>query len=137
MKIVLDTNVLISATFWSGDSNRILEKVERREVELLLSKEIIEEFKEVLGYAEIQDKIKDKNLEMKRTVEKVVSMSTIVEPHQKFKVIENDSEDDKFLDCAFEGKVEFIVSQNKHLLKLKEFKGIKIMTPTEFLKQIE
>ena len=101
MKVVLDTNVLISATFWNGDSNRILEKIEQNEFELIISKEILEEFAGVLGYEEIQKKVRNKNLEMKRTVEKIASMSTFVEPHRKFKVIKEDPDDDKFLDCSF------------------------------------
>ena len=80
MKIVVDTNVLVSSTFWYGSSNKIIEKVENKEIELILSREIIEEFMNVLDYEEIQQKIMDKNLEMKRTVEKIVSISTIVEP---------------------------------------------------------
>lgn len=136
MKVILDTNVLISATFWNGDSNRILEKAEQKEFELVISKEILDEFIGVLSYKEIQDKIRDKNLEMNRTVEKVVSIATIVEPHKKFSVITVDPSDDKFLDCAFEAKAQFIVSQDKHLLKLNEFEGIRIITPSEFLKHI-
>lgn len=134
MRIVLDTNVFISAIFWNGDSNRIIEKVEQKEIELVICKNILKELICVLGYKEIQDKIRDKNLEMKFTVEKIASISTIVEPHQMFKLIKDDPDDDKFLDCAFEGKVNFIISQNKHLLKLKEFEGIKILTPRKFLK---
>lgn len=134
MKIVVDTNVLISATFWNGDCNRIIEKAERKELELVISKDILDEFSSVLDYKEIQDKIKNKNLEMKRTIEKIASISTIVEPQEKYQVIKDDPDDDKFLDCAVAGKAEFIVSQNKHLLKLKEFKNVKIVNPKEFLK---
>jgi len=133
MKIVVDTNVLISATFWAGDSDRILEKAENKEIELVLSKEIIEEFVRVLGYEEIQQKIKDKNLEMRRTAEKIVSVSTIVVPLQKLDVIKEDSDDNKILECAVEGNADYIVSQDNHLLNLKEFRGIKIVTPEEFL----
>ncbi len=100
------------------------------------SKEIIEEFSGVLGYEEILKKIKNKNLEMGRTVEKIVSISTIVEPQEKHIVIRDDPDDDKFLDCAVAGKAEFIISQDKHLLKLKEFKGIKMVKPEEFLKEL-
>ena len=135
MKVVLDTNVLISATFWEGDSSKIVKKVEDKEIELILSKDILDEFKSVLEYKEIQEKIKNKNLEMKRTVEKIISISTIVEPKNKFKIVEKDSDDDKFLECAVEGNADFIISQDNHLLKLKEFKGIKILTPSEFLNQ--
>ena len=78
MKITLDTNVLISATFWHGDSDKIIEKVEKKDIELILSKDIIEEFARVLKYKEIQEKVKNKNLEMKRTVEKIISISKII-----------------------------------------------------------
>ncbi|MFH0752719.1 MAG: putative toxin-antitoxin system toxin component, PIN family [archaeon] len=88
MKITADTNVLVSATFWYGDSNRIIEKVERKEIELVLSKEILEEFSAVLDYKEIKDKIKGKGLEMKRTVEKIASISTIVKPKERVELIE-------------------------------------------------
>jgi len=69
MRITVDTNVLISATFWYGDSNEIIEKAERKEIELVLSREIIEEFARALSYKELQEKIKNKNLEMKRTID--------------------------------------------------------------------
>ena len=134
MKITIDTNVLISGSLWKGASDKILERIENKEIELVLSKEIIEEFSEVLNYEEIQNKIKDKNLEMKRTLEKIISISTIVEPKLKFDTVKDDSDDNKILECAFEGKVDYIISKDNHLLNLKEVQGIKILTPEEFLK---
>lgn len=136
MRICADTNVLLSGSFWDGASSVIIEKVENKELDLVLSKDIIAEFARVLGYEEIQEKIKDKNLEMKRTIEKIVSISIIVEPLRKIEVIKEDPDDNKILECAFEGKAEAIVSQDNHLLKLKEFEGIKILTPEEFLLQL-
>ena len=132
MKITIDTNTLISATFWYGDSFEIISRVENKQLDLVLSKGIIKEFFGVLHYDEIKEKIKDKNLEMKRTVAKIVSISSIVEPKQKFNACE-DPKDNIVLECAVEGKVDYIISQDKHLLKLKEFKGIKIVTAKEFL----
>jgi len=133
MKITADTNTLISATFWYGDSFKVINKIENKELDLILSKAIIKEFFGVLHYEEIQTKIKDKNLEMKRTVAKIAAISSIVEPKQKFNVCE-DRKDNMILECAFEGKVDYIISQDKHLLKLREFKGINIKTPEEFLR---
>lgn len=136
IRIVTDTNVLISATFWNGDSSKIIDKVEKKELCLLMSKEILGEFSNVLGYKEIQDKIRDKNLEMKRTIEKIALLSVFIEPYRKFEVISEDPDDNKFLDCAVAGKADFIITQDKHLLKLKEFNGIKILKPDEFLRVI-
>ena len=133
MKITLDTNVILSSTFWFGDSSKIMEMVEKGETELILSEDIIEEYKDVLNYEEFQDKIKNKNLEMQRTVEEIITLSKIVEPKNKFDVIKEDSDDNKIIECAVEGKVDYIISQDKHLLDIKEFQGIKIITPKDFL----
>ncbi len=50
MRITVDTNILVSATFWNGASEKIIEKVEKKEIQLVLSKEIIDEFVRVLNY---------------------------------------------------------------------------------------
>ncbi len=134
MKITVDTNILVSATFWKGDSNSIIEKVEQGKIELILSKEILQEFISVLNYKEIKDKIKDKGLEMSRTIEKIVEISTIIEPKQRFNIIKDDPDDNMVIDCAKAGMVDFIVSNDKHLLRLERFDGIKIVTPSELIK---
>ncbi len=133
MKITLDTNVLISATFWYGPSFSIIEKVENKELELFLSEDIISEFSRVLESDEIQQKIKGKNLEMKRTIEKIISISQITKPKEKLDIIKEDQEDNKIIECALEGKVSYLISQDNHLLKLKEFQGIRIINPRDFL----
>jgi putative PIN family toxin of toxin-antitoxin system len=134
MRITADTNILISAMFWSGDSGRIIEKAGNKEIQLILSKEILKEFAGVLAYKEIQDKIRGKNLEMKRTIEKIISISEIVEPKQKIDIVKEDPDDNKILECAIEGKAECILTKDNHLLKIREYAGIRILTPLEFLK---
>jgi len=134
MKVTLDTNVLISATFWYGASNKIIEKVENGEIVLVLSLDIIKEFSRVLNYKEIQEKVKSKNLEIKYTLGKIINLSEIIQPKEKFNVVKEDPFDNKFLECAYEGKVKYLITKDKHLLKLKEFRNIKIITPEEALK---
>ena len=105
MKITSDTNTLISATFWYGDSFRIITMVENKKLDLILSKSIIKEFFGVLHYNEIQEKIKDKDLEMKRTVAKIVAISSIIEPKQTFDICV-DPKDNMVLECAVDGKID-------------------------------
>ena len=136
IKVTVDTNVLISATFWYGDSYRVIELVENKKLYLVLSKDILKEYAWVLQYEEIQEKIKKKNLEMKYTVLKIAQLANIVEPRKKFFVVEEDPDDNMIIECAIEGNVDFIISQDKHLLGLEEFKGIKIVTPNFFIKKI-
>lgn len=136
MRIVTDTNVLISATFWYGDSFRILELVEKGKIKLILSPEILDEYTKVLQYEEIQEKIRDKHLNILLTVGKIAELAEIIILQSTHKLI-RDSDDDKFINCAMDGKAEWIISKDEDLLALKEFQGIKIIKPEEFLKMIQ
>lgn len=132
-KLTLDTNVLISGTFWSGDSFKIIESISKGELLCVLSKEILNEYKNVLKRDEIMEKTEAKSLIVSKASEKVINESTIVEPKIKQDVIRDDPSDNKILECAREGKVDYIITNDRHLLKIKEFESIKIVTPKEFL----
>lgn len=140
MKIVLDTNVLISGTFWTGNSFKILEMIGSNKVSLFLSDGIINEYYETINSDEILDKINNKNLISNEIIQKVISNAFIVKPNQKLTISE-DPDDNMVLECAFEGQVDFIITYDNHLLKLKEFNNfnnnIKIVAPEEFLRIFE
>jgi predicted nucleic acid-binding protein len=60
----------------------------------------------------------------------------LVEPKVIERVISDDPKDDAILACAVEGRANYIVSGDEHLLKLREHRGIKILTPREFVEQV-
>ncbi|MEK6834931.1 MAG: putative toxin-antitoxin system toxin component, PIN family [Nanoarchaeota archaeon] len=134
IKVVLDTNILVSGTFWTGNSFKIMELIDKREITSILSEDIVKEYHKTINSDEIIDKIKDKNLIISNVSRKVVLNSIIIQPKEKLDVIKNDPDDNKILECAYAGKAGYIVTKDNHLLKLKEFKNIKIVTPEEFLK---
>lgn len=133
MRIVTDTNVLVSAIFWKGDSDRIMREVDKGKITLVLSEDIIRELLKVLDSDEMLQKIREKELRFQLTVEKIVSLAEIVAPDEKFDVVKDDPDDNKILECAKKGAVDFVVTNDNHLLKLREFNGIPIVTPREFL----
>lgn len=137
MRIVIDTNVFISATFWKGDSFKILEKVQNGELELVLSKDIIDEYNRVLNYEEITTKVKIKELEANFILGELVAMSLIVTPMIYHHTVKNDPDDDKFIDAAIQGHAKYIISQDRHLLDIKESEGVKILKPEDFLKLLD
>ena len=127
MKIAVDTNFLISATQWDYSvSHKLLQKLIRNNVEIFTTKEILEEFSEVLKrdflYAE---------KEVQNLLEKVLQFLTLVKPSKKIDVVKEDADDNKIIECAVESKSEYILSYDQHLLKIKEFQGIKIVKPEE------
>jgi len=134
MRIVADTNILVSATFWGGDSERIMREVEKGRVTLVLSSEIIKELLKVLNTDEMLQKIRDKDLKFRMTTAKLMSLAEIVAPDEKLDAVPDDPDDNIILECAKKGAVDFIITNDKHLLKLKQFEGIPIVTPKEFLR---
>lgn len=128
-RIVLDTNIVISALFWKGNQRKILDLVRARKYELLSSIDIERELIRVLGYpkfgltpAEILPIINDYN----SYIQKVVITSRV-------DAIKEDPTDNIFLECAKDGKAQYIVSGDHHLLDLNIYENIAIVTAKEFL----
>lgn len=132
-KIVSDVNVLVSATFWRGEAYRILNMVDEHKISNIVSHEIMADYVEVCNDEELMEKIERKKLTPSRTVEKITSMSMLIYPKKKFEIVKDDPDDDKIIEAAVEGAADYIVTYDNHLLKFKEFKGIKIVTPSNFL----
>lgn len=134
MRLTLDTNVLLSATFWQGISSKIIELIEAKKHILILSNEIIDEYIDILKRDEILSKIINNELERKLTIQKLLSISEIITLGEHIDAVKEDPEDNKVIETAYYGKSDLIITQDKHLLNLKEYNGIKIINPLEFIK---
>ena len=128
-RIVLDTNILISALGWKGNPRVIFDRVIAGEFELILSYKQLNELLRVLNYPKFKftDEQKDRFLSI------LLEVATLVKTESEVNVIKEDPSDNVILEPANEMKVDYIISGNDHLLKLKEFKGAKIITAKEFL----
>lgn len=132
IKIVLDSNVVISALLFDGKPEQILFMASRGDIEIILTPVISEEIYNVLT-----NKFKHPENIAKKLFKSVISISKIIVPKIKVRSIKY-LPDNKILEAGLEGKVDFIVTgDKKHLLPLREFKGIPIVTPNQFLKEIE
>jgi putative PIN family toxin of toxin-antitoxin system len=129
MRVILDTNVFISGIFWEGNfCFQIIDRWRKGEFELVSSKELIEEFVKTLKCFKIQ--LDEETIVDWRNM--IIENAIIVEPTEKLEIIKEDSDDNKFLETAIAGEADFIISQDNHLLKLREFRGIKVITPEKF-----
>ena len=136
LKLVLDTNTLISAFFWKGNEYELFKKIEKGGAKLFISKKIINEIKLVLNRPKFQEIIKLTNLTTNEIIKKVISVSHIVVgPKLNIKIC-RDPKDNKFLECAEHTKADYLVSGDKDLLVLKEYKGIKISRTSKILNLI-
>lgn len=133
MRIVLDTNIFISGIHWSGSSEKILHAWIGDKFEVVFSESIIEEIIETLLNFKVPLPIDDLLSWWIVISEKAI----IVNPLEKLDVVEEDPDDNKFLEAAVTGNASYTVSQDKHLLKIKKFRGTRIVTPEEFLNILE
>jgi len=137
MKVVLDTNVWLSGIFWAGEASKIIENAEKKDFQILISEDILSEIANVLGReSKFQRFIVNLKLSIEDTLRTVLSISTLIEPQTKLEIIKADPKDNIILEVALDGKAEYIVSYDNHLLNMIEFRTIKIISPNEFLKII-
>jgi putative PIN family toxin of toxin-antitoxin system len=135
---VLDTNQLVSALIVPhGKPAQILDQWKR--FTLLISEDVLAELAKVLHYERIQRRYRDKvsdNL-INAYFIKRRQISTLVETHSKVAVVQADPDDDILIACALDGDANYIVSGDRHLLSLREYRGIKVVAPNTFLSILE
>lgn len=128
-RVVCDTNVYISAILTPGKSREILELAGKGEIELVVSQPILLEIERILRL-----KLQRTNFEVVFILEAIRGITILVSPASRLSVIKEDETDNRVLECAVVREVDYIVSGDKqHILPLKEFRGIKIVSPAEFL----
>jgi len=129
MKIVVDTNVLISALGWRKSEHHLIKRVFMGEINLYLSPVILEEFIQVSK----RKKFGFSSDEIEEFVTSLIEVCEMVIPQEKIDEIKEDPTDNMFLECAIEAKADYIISGDKHLIKLAKFQGISIMNASSLL----
>ena len=129
MKIVLDANIFISAFFWGGNPRTVLERVIKKIDELYITEEILVEIKEVL----LRPKFHAGKIEIDYFIKSIEEIANMVFPGIKVKNGSRDKTDNKYIECALAGNVDYLVSGDVHLLEMKKYDKIRIVTVREYL----
>lgn len=138
MKVVLDTNVVVSGTFWTGASFKVVSLIDKEKIIMIVTLPILREYEKVVHSEEILEKTTIFQQAKINVLYKILARAIIVEPKEKIDIIKDDLDDNKFLEAAVESQADYIISRDKkHLLILKNFRGISIVTPEEFLDLIK
>jgi uncharacterized protein len=134
-RAVLDTNVYASALMKpTSNPGKVLKKIiENPSYEIVISELILEEMQRVLFHPKVRKYIQGSNEELKHWIQAIGMVAHVVSPKiQDEVIIHEDPDDDKFVLAALEGKAKLIITGDKHLLKLKKYQNIAIITPQEF-----
>ena len=130
MRVVLDTNTVVSALLFSGISSKLVSLWQKGLITPLLSREILDEYLRVLSYP----KFDLSEGEIKELIqEEILPYAEVVKPKRRLRVVQRDPSDNKFLECAVAGKARVIISGDKELLSLGRYRQIRIQSPAQFL----
>lgn len=134
MIVVLDTNVFVSSLMSEkGAPYEIIEYWKARKIDVAMSKALRDEIISVLNYGKVKKYIRQYQKQVGILIKFIDEMAVFVEPREKIKFIVDDPDDDRILECAVEAGATYIISGDKHLRNLGEFRGILVLSPTAFL----
>jgi len=136
MKIVLDTNVLISALLWKGLPNKILKIIENKELTLCINEFILEELSGVLQRRKFNRRINECKASLEELISGILEISEIFPNIEISPIIKDDLNDNWIISCALASESKYIITGDPHLLKLGKFRNIPILTPRQFLSML-
>jgi len=125
-----DSNVYVSALLWDGKPERLLEMGLERKVRLFISDQILEE---TLGV--LEEKFGLSPTTLQRAKEYITRCTVRCVPKIKLDVVKDDVDDNKILECAVHSRSEAVITNDGDLLRMKEYKGIRILKVHEFLRK--
>ena len=133
IRVVLDTNTVISALLFPGTASRLVPLWQSRRITVLVSREILKEYLRVLAYPKFQ--LSDQ--EIRQLVEEeLLPFVETIRVRRRLAVVRRDPDDDKFLECAVTGRAGYLVTGDRDLRELDSFRGIIILTVGEFLDRV-
>ncbi len=128
MKVIVDTNVIISGIFFSGPPSTILRAWRNKKIQIVVSPAIVDEYQRV--GRELEKRFSQINVEP--FMELLMIEGHLVNAPLQLNPVCEDRDDEKFLDCAIASQTKIIISGDKHLLKLTGYKDIEIIKPRAF-----
>jgi putative PIN family toxin of toxin-antitoxin system len=134
IRVVLDTNVLISALLFKGELSRIVGLWQKGKIIPVISKETFDELRTVLEYS----KFFLSRVEIKSMIaHEILPFFEVVNVSKHVKGTCRDPEDDKFISCAISASVDWIVTGDKDLSDLKKYQSIRIIHASDFVKMFD
>jgi uncharacterized protein len=128
MRIVADTNVIVSALVFGGVPRQILELADTGRCELFFSEAIQTEVRRVLA-----EKFSWDATTLQKVLPVLWCIGEMVVPRNKVRAVADDPDDDRILECALAANADFIVSGDRHLLRLGRYKSIVVVSPRQFV----
>jgi len=132
-RLVVDTNIIVSSFLTSGPPRQVLNRIRDGQDQLCFSLPILREYLEVLARAGVARELLEVLLSLFEDPERIIP----VVPSRRVTLIRDDPADNMFLECALEAQANYIISGDRHLLRLGTFEGIPIIPPRAYLTRVK
>jgi putative PIN family toxin of toxin-antitoxin system len=136
MRVVADTNIVVSGLLWHGNPRAILEAARDGVVDLYTSGVLLEELEDVLKRDRFAARLRAAGVDAHALVLGYGALAKLVEPAEIAPVVHADPDDDAVIACAISSRSEIIVSGDSHLLDLKRYEKIRIVTAAQLIAEI-
>lgn len=137
MRLVLDSNVVLSASLWGGKPAVLIELAIAGRIKLVTSPMLLAELDDVVGRSKFAPRLRRTATTASEIVTRFGELADVVSPDVVEAVVLDDPDDDHVLACAAAGRAELIVTGDAHLLALGTYRGIQIMTVAESIRMTE
>lgn len=133
IRAVLDANVIVSGVLSEkGNPGKILEAWRQKRFELVVSEAILAEIARVLRYPRIAKRHRWSESSIAALIEDLRGLAILTPGQVKLAIVKEDPSDDRYLECALEGEADYVVSGDRHLVRVDQLQGIEIVSPAEF-----
>ena len=136
MRLVVDTNVLVSAFLWQGTPGRLVELAGEKECRIFTSRILLDELSEVLHRKKLAKQVQATGLTAAQMLLNFRRLATVMTAHRLAQQVSRDADDDAVLACALAAQAELIISGDADLLVLKQFQNVRIVTAARAVKII-
>lgn len=136
MRVVLDTNTVVSAFLWGKAPRRILEAARERRISLLTSAPLLGELADVLSREKFATQIASSEFTADQLVARYALLASSIVPAQIRPLIAADPDDDAVIACAVAARADYVVSGDNKVLNLKHYQGISIIGAGDFVRRI-
>ena len=135
LSAVIDTNVLVSGLLWRGTPYQLLKWAEEKRLTIYTSLDILAEVYRVLHYAKFQKYIDNQHVSSDELFTQVAALCTIIQVDKTVENICPDRDDEKFISCALSANVQVLISGDNHLLDLKQYQTLRIITAQKYFQE--
>ena len=137
MRIVADTNTVLSGLLWAGPPRRLLDRARERSLTLCTSATLLAELAEVIVRDKFVQRVQAAGLSAAELVQDYERLAEIVEPQPLPAPVCRDPDDDHVIACALAAQARLIVSRDQDLLVLHPYQGISILASADALQHLE